>query len=396
MEKVQIETVGFYYHIPFLSKNEHIWLPSYLGVFIDSLAQYVGKLVLFLHQTSDEGAECDYQLLSINIEIVSLGPKEAAWKRFFGHKRILEPIKNRFDFLDSLIVRSPSPLSPFFYKCIDSDRIVYLIVGDYAEVGKNISLSNLRKLGIKLFIHFYEFTFKQTVKNAKIIVNSHKLREKYIKISPNISLVQTTTLTQKSFYIRENTCNLKPIKLLYTGRIDRAKGLFEIIYALKELVTNNIEIEFHLVGWESKGCEVTNQLKKIISSLFLEERVFFHGRKKVGEELNEFYRNADIYIIPSYHEGFPRTIWEAMANSLPVIATNVGSIPYYLKNEESAILIEPRSSENIVKSIKQLLSDPSLRKSLIQNGLKLANNCTLDIQNMKLIEIISNKNEKFN
>jgi glycosyltransferase involved in cell wall biosynthesis len=96
-------------------------------------------------------------------------------------------------------------------------------------------------------------------------------------------------------------------------------------------------------------------------------------------------------VLPSYHEGFPRTIWEAMANSLPVIATRVGGIPNYLKNNENAILIEPKIVEDIVISVKKLINDNNLREKIVVNGLEIAKQNTLEKSTKNIIKIIEKK-----
>jgi glycosyltransferase involved in cell wall biosynthesis len=97
---------------------------------------------------------------------------------------------------------------------------------------------------------------------------------------------------------------------------------------------------------------------------------------------------ADIYCIPSYEEGFPKTIWEALANSLPVISTLVGGIPEYLINGEEAILIEPKKVDELHYAIKQVIENKSLREKLISNGIKKAKEVTLEFQTNMLLEFI--------
>ena len=131
-----------------------------------------------------------------------------------------------------------------------------------------------------------------------------------------------------------------------------------------------------------------NILKSKAKRIGILEKIIFHGKKKVGEELNQFYRLADIYVIPSYHEGFPRTIWEAMANSLPVIATDVGAIPSVLSNQKNALIIPPKDEVSLKNAIIQLKDDSFLRQKLIKNGRELASNQTLDILTKKLVDLI--------
>lgn len=107
--------------------------------------------------------------------------------------------------------------------------------------------------------------------------------------------------------------------------------------------------------------------------------------------MNQLYRDAQLYVLASTSdfEGFPRTIWEAMANSCPVIATRVGSIPHYLEHERHALLIEPGDVEGIVQAVKRMVEDGELRRRLIRNGYAMAQSNTLDIQTKKLIQILN-------
>lgn len=100
------------------------------------------------------------------------------------------------------------------------------------------------------------------------------------------------------------------------------------------------------------------------------------------------YRSADIYVIASKgNEGFPRTIWEAMANSLPVVASQIGSIPHFLDHNENVLLTKAGDISDIADKIRLLITDETLRIKLIHNAYIVAQNNTLDKQasNIKLI-----------
>ena len=203
-------------------------------------------------------------------------------------------------------------------------------------------------------------------------------------------LVLTTTLSQNDFYHREDTCSGAEIKLLYTGNYSFAKGLRELVDAFAQLSRSRDNITLHFVGWDyDHKKSVESELKKRANNLGVGEKVIFHGYKTIGHELNEMYRMADIYIIPSYHEGFPRTIWEAMANSLPVIATKVGSIPHFLRDEQDVLLIEPKASEELVRAIERIVDNGELRRKLIRNGFLLVRENTVEKRTRKLIQALS-------
>ena len=132
---------------------------------------------------------------------------------------------------------------------------------------------------------------------------------------------------------------------------------------------------------------VESELRTYGEKISIEEYVIFHGFKTLGDELNKMYRMADIYVLPSHEEGFPRTIWEALANSLAVITTKVGGIPFFLTHSVNAFLIEPKRVNEFVLGIKTIISDKDLRVSLIKNGLDVAKENTLEIQANRIIEI---------
>jgi len=116
--------------------------------------------------------------------------------------------------------------------------------------------------------------------------------------------------------------------------------------------------------------------------------VHYHGYRTAGPELFQFYRQADIFVLASKSssEGFPRTIWEAMAHSLPVVATRVGSIPDFI--DGAAVLVPPKDEPALENAICSLLHDSELRKINIAAGLKLARQVTLEAQVPQMVKTI--------
>lgn len=380
-------SIAFYYHIPVYQANDKLFVPSFLGVFIDSLASSVGTLFLVMHEVSSQN-EADYILKSPNIKFVSLGLKTPAWHRMIFHKLILAEKLKEIKQIDFFIVRSPSPLAPFFSRYFDFSKIVFMVVGDYAEGRKQMEKKTLRSFLINGLLKWNDYLFLYEMKRTAILVNSPALFQKYEPIALKTSQIKTTTLSEKDFYERLDTCQDRSVKLLFTGRIDLAKGLVELVSALADLNKTEIKYSLDIVGWEAQNDQpVQKQLLELAKQTGQETQLTFHGKMSVGEELNRMYRQSDIYIIPSYHEGFPRTIWESMANSCPVIASKVGSIPYFLKDGE-ALLIEPKNIDQIVEAVKNIVSNANLRQNLIKKGYEIAKTNTLEFQTKELLSKI--------
>ena len=384
--------LGYYYHTEICEENGNLYIHGYQGVYLDSLAQCVDELLLFMHEGPNEGPLPDYQLVSNNIRWINLGKKLPAWVRFFTPKRQLNKFLGELKLLDVMLVRSPSPLSVAFSYFVDRNKLFYFFVGDYLHGANNMKVKGIRDFFVKLLIIQIDKALTSVLRNRVIFVNSQKLKSKYSTIASKIIEVRTTTVREDDMRIRKDTCKGELIHLLYAGRFDFSKGLNELIDAFKNLHEIRTNLRLHFVGWEDNPDKpVLNALFEKVKENSLDEFVQFHGRKKIGAELNRMYFNSDIYIIPSFHEGFPRTIWEAMGQSTPVIATKVGGIPFLLDDKENSLLIEPKIINEIVDAVESLISDEFLRRKIIVNGYEKAKTVTLQNQSKLLISQIKNE-----
>lgn len=389
--------LGFHYHIPILKIDNSLYLPGYLAVFVNTIANEVEELTLFLHEESTNScSHADTIVVGKNISFVNLGTKKPAWYRSIFPSQTMRIIENNSHKLELILVRGPSPLAPYFSKHKNlKNKTAFLIVGDYREAAFHIKIKNVRDWLIKAYLKWNDNSLSKSLKNKLVLVNSRNLLRKYQAITKKSFEIRTTTLSNTDFWYRHDTCQQTTIRLAYIGRFDLQKGLVELIEAAAQLIKQGFSIQLHLTGWEDSSSKIVEtKLKELANNLQIDDKCFFHGRKKVGVELNLMYREADIYIIPSYHEGFPRTIWEAMANSCPVIATTVGSIPEFLENEKHALLISPKRVDEIVNAVKRVISDSKLRQDMIFNGRQLASENTLEIQSKKLVSIIEQQLRK--
>jgi len=391
--KIKKMKLAFYYHIPLYASAQGYYLPSYLGGFVEELAKNVEILVLIMHQAEgNEIVEADYLLNVDNIKFVNLGAKTSSWHRTLFSKSILKESIRELESCDAILVRSPSPLAPAFKKICSQNNVFFMIVGDYAEAAEQLTKKTIKNFLLNKYLNFVDNQLLKQLPSTDIFVNSSLLYDKYKTLARSIELVKTTTLRDKDFYRKTDIGLNTPVQLLYTGRIEFTKGLSELVKATAELVEMGVEVNLNIVGWEANAEKTYEKyLLKLAQNEGIEQNVIFHGKKQIGEELNSMYRKADIYVIPSYHEGFPRTIWEAMANSLPVIATKVGGIPSYLQNETNALLIEVKDVNSITKAVIRLISDYKLREQMIDNNLQLVAENTLSNQTSKLMTYITNK-----
>jgi glycosyltransferase involved in cell wall biosynthesis len=133
--------------------------------------------------------------------------------------------------------------------------------------------------------------------------------------------------------------------LLFLGRIKTTKGIKELIDAMKEI---NAEL---LVIGEGVDSDKYNQYARKDKI----NNVRFLGAKFGKDKLN-YLASADCLVLPSYTEGAPVVLMEAIAMNLPVIASNVGGIPKMIENKREGLIIRPQSSKEIVNAANKILS----------------------------------------
>ncbi len=382
--------IGFHYHIPVQITTDGLYTRSFYGLFLDSIAKQCNQLIIFSYEpTVDELASINYKLVSGNINLISLGKHSSLPSRVLKFPGALFKIwGNRFLF-DVLLVRSPTPLViPISYLPKKIPVVLYL-VGDYIEGSKNLKFGKIKNSLIKLLARLVAHSQRKLIAGNRLIVNSQALLNQFKSIARHTILIKSTTLSDGDFFVRDGILPHDKYKLLYTGRIDESKGLWEILGACKLLRNRGVPVEFHFAGLIVKGKE--NLPDKLLESCIgsaMDGAIFYHGLKKVGDELNQLYRSCDLYIIGSKSdfEGFPRTIWEAMANSLPVLASPVGSIGFFLRDGIEALHLKNVDPESIAQKVEYLINSPEVTKTIVRNGFLLAKENTLDNQASKIVE----------
>ncbi|MCF7912917.1 MAG: glycosyltransferase family 4 protein [Candidatus Cloacimonetes bacterium] len=152
--------------------------------------------------------------------------------------------------------------------------------------------------------------------------------------------------------------------LLYAGQILRGKGIDKLIEAMSRL-ESNIPL---LIAGSSRQMDEYQQLCR---SAGLEDRITFLGHVEQAK-LQELYRNCTCVIMPSrVPETFGLSGLEAMSWSKPVIATNVGGIGQWLKNEKNGFLVFPNDGKYLAFIIDELLSDRERAKNMGKQGYKM-------------------------
>lgn len=182
--------------------------------------------------------------------------------------------------------------------------------------------------------------------------------------------------------------------MLCGGRIVKEKGYHTGIRALSRLVKQGYDVDLLLPGYIETfdGDEYLQSLKKIIKENSLESRVHFIGWRNyfIGDLVQ-----CDIAILPSYTEGFPRAVIEAMVQGVPVCATPVGGVPEAIEHGKTGLLFDIDNDEQLALCIQKLLDNPSLYQKIKQNSQVFARDYFHPSHNTKSItKILEELNRK--
>ena len=143
--------------------------------------------------------------------------------------------------------------------------------------------------------------------------------------------------------------------LLFLGKIDEQKGIFDLLETIHDYYSEfSGRIKLHIGGNGD-----VERLHKLIHDYELEEEVCYEGFVS-GEKKNTLLSKSDAYILPSYTEGLPVSILEAMSYRLAVISTPVGGIPEVIEDGVNGILVQPGDKDAITFAILRLMNDSYL------------------------------------
>lgn len=153
-----------------------------------------------------------------------------------------------------------------------------------------------------------------------------------------------------------------PPKLLFLGWITREKGVLDLLEACRRLASNHT-FSLTIAG----GGSAEKDARMFVETNGLSERICFRGLVE-GEELEAVLREADVLVLPSWREGLPNAMIEAMAAGLAVIVSNVGNVPDIITDGQEAILIPPKDVGKLENALRRIIEDEELREELGRKG----------------------------
>lgn len=170
----------------------------------------------------------------------------------------------------------------------------------------------------------------------------------------------------------------------FSGRIERSKGVVVLVEAIIPLFNIHPNLQLLIVG---DGPDIV-YLKDKLKTLGFSDRVIFTG---FVQKISSYYEQMDLYVFPSFWEGVPYAILEALRAGLPIIASNVGGIPEVIRDGIDGVLVPPGQVEYLERQIHEMIQDQSKLRMLSLNARKrFVSTFTLEKMNEAFTHALNN------
>ena len=257
--------------------------------------------------------------------------------------------------------------------------LMHLTSSGSLSLFKDIAMLRMaRRKGLKCVVHFHFGRIpelaKQNNREWRMLKKVVELANKTIVIDrasydvlvqlgyKSIELLDNPIAPQVVRIVEENKINRRESKsVLFAGHVVRTKGVFELLNACATIDG----IKLKLVG------NITHEIRRDIEQEFGTDQSWYEvcGEMPYADVIKEMQR-CDIFVLPTYTEGFPNVILESMAAGCAIISTPVGAIPQMLEDDEKGrygILVEPRNVKQLHDAIEHLLNDEPLKDEMRRN-----------------------------
>ncbi len=225
-----------------------------------------------------------------------------------------------------------------------------------------------------------EFFAKLIFKNSRgVLVVTPKWKEvieKSLKINGKVFVLENPIITST---FNRKISKSKKVKILYMGLVGERKGIYVLIKGASFIKKDLREKIFFSICGNGEIEKARKEAEKHGVSDIFKFNGWISGDKKIEEFLS-----SHIYVLPSFREGFPVSILEAMASKLPIVTTPIYGMDYYLKDGVNSFFVKPGDAKGLAEKLSILIEDNELQRQMGEKNFELVKS-TFDI------EVVGNK-----
>jgi glycosyltransferase involved in cell wall biosynthesis len=273
---------------------------------------------------------------------------------------VLPSVRTVLTVHDLSFVRVPESASPSLKRYLDLvvprsvQQATYILADSQATANDLVNLYGVSSTKISVLLSGVSDQFSQPINDVALVTT----RKKY---------------------------GLENISYIFTvGTVQPRKNYIRLIQSLVQLRAKGFDIHLAIAG--GKGW-LDNPIYAAITDMHMEDFVHFIGFV-ADHDLPALYKSAVCLAFPSLYEGFGLPVLEAMATGVPVLTSNISSLPEVAG--DAAITVDPYDVDAITDGLERLIVDPDLRNTLIQKGLARAKEFTWEKSARQLLGIYEN------
>ena len=294
------------------------------------------------------------------------------WSKYIENLQYYPTFKEGSD-LTKIWIFLKSLIAVYFRLRDCNVKILHVHTAAGTDFRRTAIIVNLaKKKGLKVIIHSHASSFKDyyqesgekkkkwirsILNKADILISlSESWKQYYAGLGiPEEKIVILHNITAYP-QIKNVTKQEDKVRMLFMGEIGQRKGVFDLLRAIRNHRKELKDKVMLRIG----GNKMEDKLKATINEYEISDIVRFEGFVS-GEKKIELLNWANVYVLPSFNEGLPISILEAMSYKMPIISTPVGGIPEVV-DDNNGVLITPGNDEEIYLAIKKYVDNQDLIK----------------------------------
>lgn len=277
--------------------------------------------------------------------------------------KLIKGISGYLHFAKELLLNKPelvhihSSFGPSFYR-----KMPFIIMASWAKIPiiNHIHGADFDEFYVKASDRKKKLIKRIYGKCNAVIALSDEWKERLQQIVPaqSIKVLENYSVIHEDAYFEKQVrkCNNN---VLFLGELGHRKGCFDIPQVVSLVAKEIPDVKFVLCGAGTARDE--QEIHELINEKGIGERVEFPGWVR-DERKDKVLREADVFFLPSYNEGMPMSVLDAMGYGLPIVSTNVGGIPKIVHHGENGGCLQPGETEGFAREIVVLLKDDNARK----------------------------------
>lgn len=282
--------------------------------------------------------------------------------------QVKQAVQNALGESDAVIIRAPSPLSGSMLPLLlrDNRPFAVEVVADPYDVFAPGSIDHPLRA-------FFRWSFTRNLRQvcakaiAAMYVTKSALQQRYP--CPNLSAgVSDVVLPEQSIVTapRPLAPKLDVATLVFIGTLSQLyKAPDILIKAVAVCAKEGLNVRLRMLG----DGQYRGQLEELAKAENVSDRVSFLGQLASGSAVQQQLDGADLFVLPSYQEGLPRAMVEAMARALPCVGTTVGGVPELLPPED---LVSPGDVAALAQKIREIITNPARMAQMSARNLETA------------------------